>query len=63
MASCARRVLVRFWECLRFGFGISLSLPQQILSACAETLKQNLSAGGGPGSQVAERTPAVVGRR
>src|SRR5690242_3451098 len=23
-ASCARRVLVRFWECLRFGFGIVL---------------------------------------
>src|ERR1035437_4404446 len=53
-ASCARRVLVRLWECLRLGFGISL--PQQISYSycpCARAAHDSEF-------QIAERAPAIV---
>src|ERR1039457_3417555 len=56
-ASCARRVLVRLWECLRLGFGISL--PQQISSSyCPLPGLHNPSE-----FQITERAPAIVHRR
>jgi hypothetical protein len=34
--SCARRVAVRFWECLRFGFGIFILVLSSQFSVLSE---------------------------
>src|SRR5208283_5657953 len=53
-ASCARRVWVRWWECLRFGFGIYL--PQSISFRIARSTSSRPLR-----TQIPERRPAIVG--
>ena len=58
-ASCARRLLVRRWECLRLGFGISLPQHYQDRSAGTRFRPPRRPITSSE-FQLAERSPAIV---